>query len=98
MNADLANKISSYLASQPIDKAWLFGSYARGEETKQSDIDLLVEFSKNSQITLLQYAHIINELEKITGKSVDLVESGYLKPFAKQSAEHDKILIYERRN
>jgi len=44
----------------------------------------------------LRYVHIINDLRKLTGKKVDLVEEGQLKPFAVRSAELDKILIYER--
>ena len=36
--------IQKYFATQPINKAWLFGSYSRGEESEQSDIDILVSF------------------------------------------------------
>lgn len=39
MNTTLVHKITNYLARQPIDKAWLFGSYSREEETQKSDID-----------------------------------------------------------
>jgi predicted nucleotidyltransferase len=45
----------------------------------------------------MKYVHIINDLRKLTGKKVDLVEEGQLKPFAVRSAEMDKILIYERK-
>ena len=45
----------------------------------------------------MKYVHIINDLRKLTGKRVDLVEEGQLKPFAVSSAEMDKILIYERK-
>jgi len=40
MTRAFINKISNYFASQPIDKAWVFGSYARAEENKNSDIDI----------------------------------------------------------
>ena len=36
---EMIPKIQQYLASQPIEKAWLFGSCSRGEETPKSDID-----------------------------------------------------------
>jgi len=75
----------------------LFGSYARSEERKNSDIDILVHFTPNSRLTLLKYVHIINELELLTGKKVDMVEEGQLKPFAIASTENDKVLIYERK-
>ncbi len=96
MNNNIVNKISTYLANQPIDKAWLFGSYARTEEQDSSDIDILVNFTPGIKLTLFKYAHIVNDLELLTGKKVDMVENGQLKRFAEQSANNDKILIYER--
>jgi predicted nucleotidyltransferase len=97
MTTALINKISNYFESQPIDKAWVFGSYARTEENRNSDIDIIVNFSKESKVTLFKYVHIVNDLHALTGKKIDLVEEGQLKPFARESAEHDKILIYERK-
>ena len=40
-------KIRAYFKTQPIEKAWLFGSYSRGEENENSDIDILVDFEKD---------------------------------------------------
>mgnify|MGYP003596826463 CR=1 FL=1 len=97
MENRLIQKLSSYFANQPIERAWIFGSYARTEENKKSDIDILVSFSKDSKITLFKYSHIINDLQLLTKRKVDLVEEGQLKSFAKESAEHDKILIYEKK-
>lgn len=45
--------IIAYLKSQPIKKAWLFGSCSRGDETPESDIDLLVAYDENAHISLL---------------------------------------------
>jgi len=98
METRLINILSSYFAHQPIEKAWLFGSYARSEQNNKSDIDILVSFSNGMKITLFKYSHIINDLQALTRCKVDLVEEGQLKSFAKESAEHDKILIYERKN
>ena len=36
--------IADYFKTQPVLKAWLFGSFARGEETEDSDLDILVEY------------------------------------------------------
>ena len=88
--------IQKFFSTQPINKAWLFGSYSRGEETEQSDIDILVSFDKDAKVSLFQYAHIICQLEELLQRKVDLVEEGTLLPFAQQTANHDKILIYER--
>jgi hypothetical protein len=97
MNRALINMISRYFDTQPIEKAWLFGSYARSEEDPKSDIDILVNFLPNERVTLFKYVHIVNDLQALTGKRVDLVENGQLKKFAERSAENDKILIYERK-
>ena len=78
-------------------KAWLFGSFARGEETSDSDVDILVEYDKNARISLLTISHMMGELEKSTGRRIDLIEDGCLLPFAIESANRDKKLIYERR-
>jgi predicted nucleotidyltransferase len=96
MNRILINKISKYFSNQPIERAWIFGSYSRDEENRKSDIDILVNFSKDTKITLFKYIHIINDLQALTGKKIDLVEEGQLKPFASVNAEQQKILIYER--
>ena len=51
--------IQGYFATQPIIKAWLFGSYSRGEETTGSDVDILVIFDDNAKIGLFKYADMI---------------------------------------
>ncbi len=102
MNSDTINSlipiIQRYFSTQPITKAWLFGSYSRGEETAESDMDILVSFDKDAKISLFRYAHIICQLEEMLNRKVDLVEDGTLLPFAQQTANSDKILIYERGN
>lgn len=97
MNTVIVNKLSNYFANQPIEKAWIFGSYARSEEDNTSDIDIIVNFIPDVKVTLFQYTHIVNDLQALTGRKIDLVENGQLKPFANQTAENDKILIYERK-
>lgn len=92
----MAKIIADYFKTQPVLKAWLFGSYARGEETPESDVDILVEFDHSSPIGLFAYARMWRELQEHLGLAVDLVEEGTLKPFAADSANHDKKLIYER--
>ena len=96
MNRTIINKRSKYFASQPVEKAWIFGSYARSEERRNSDLDILVNFSTDSKVTLMKDVHIINDLRKLTGKKIDLVEEGQLKPFTVSSTDMDKILISER--
>ena len=89
-------KIISYLSKQPVLRAWLFGSYSRGEETEESDIDILVDYDKSQRLSLLKICGMMTDLEDLLGKKVDLVEYGRLKDFAVASVDKDKILIYER--
>ncbi len=88
--------IRDYLATQPVQRAWLFGSYARGEEREDSDVDLLVTLDKDADVDLLQYVHIMNGLKKVLNKDVDMVVDGTLLPIAEESANRDKRHIYER--
>jgi predicted nucleotidyltransferase/plasmid maintenance system antidote protein VapI len=78
-----------------ISKAWIFGSFARGEKGTFNDIDLLVEYSDKASGTLFDYADIKFKLEELLNKKVDLVEEGFIKSFAEETMNQDKILIYE---
>ncbi|MDR0830592.1 MAG: nucleotidyltransferase domain-containing protein [Prevotellaceae bacterium] len=99
MNTNIVKKLQTALPNYPIEKAWLFGSYARGEETRKSDVDVLVHFDrKNKKISLFDHIRITHSLQDLLHKKVDLVEDGCLYKFAQNSVENDKILIYERRN
>ena len=98
MEQNIINKLGTFFSTYPVEKAWLFGSYARGEETKKSDVDIMVRFDKTATITLLDYAGIMLDLESLLNKKVDLVSESGLLDFAKESVEQDKLLVYERKN
>ena len=89
-------KIQAVLSGKPVTRAWIFGSYSRGEETPQSDVDILVQYDNGCRMSLMDISRIMVELSKALGIQVDLVEDGRLLPFAVESANHDKILVYER--
>ena len=95
MDTQLRDTISSYFATQPVQKAWLFGSYARGEEREDSDIDLLVELDEKQRIGLKFFGMYV-DLKEMLGREVDLVADGCLLPYAEETANRDKVLIYER--
>ena len=84
-----------YFSSQPVLKVWLFGSFSRGEETKDSDVDIMVSLDKSKPIGL-KFFGMWSDLEELLGRKVDLVSEGTLLPFAQESVERDKILVYER--
>ena len=92
----IVRAIQDFFRQEPVERAWLFGSFSRMEETPDSDIDILVDLDKTAPIGLLRFAGMVNALEQRLGKSVDLVEQGSVKPFALERINHDKVLIYER--
>jgi len=92
----LFDKIREYLKSTPIEKAWIFGSFARNEEKFDSDIDLLVRFEDNHNLDLFEYIGISHELEDLLGRNVDVVEEGKLLPKVSKIVKSEKQLVYER--
>ena len=88
--------VADYFKTQPVLKAWLFGSYSRGEQTKESDVDILVQYDRSQRIGLLKITGMHIDLENLLGHKVDIVEDGTLRPWAVESVNKDKCLIYER--
>ena len=88
--------LSSYFSHQPIQKAWIFGSYARGEQKSDSDLDILVDFDPDCNLNLFSLARIILDLETLSGLRVDLVDHARIYKDISHFIENDKILIYER--
>ena len=86
--------IREYFATQPVQRAWLFGSYARGEERDDSDVDILVSFDQQSGngVSLLKHISIALGLEDLLNKKVDLITDGTLLPLAQDTADKEKIL------
>ncbi|MCR5551314.1 MAG: nucleotidyltransferase domain-containing protein [Bacteroidales bacterium] len=96
MSTEMIETIREYFKTQPVLKAWIFGSYARGEETPESDVDILVVFDDSKPVGLMKIANMYVNLKKLLQREIDLVEEGTLLPFAVESANRDKKLIYER--
>ncbi len=96
MNPSIIKIIQQYFSDQPVEKVWVFGSFARGEQTANSDIDLLVSFDPTAQVSLLDHSAMICDLERLLSRKIDLIKEGTLLPFAVESANSDKKLVYER--
>ncbi len=88
--------IANYFKTQPILKAWLFGSYSRGEQKPWSDVDILVQYDRQQPIGLMKIAGMKVDLEDLLNCEVDIVEDGMLRPWAEDSVNRDRRLIYER--
>ncbi|MBN8822905.1 MULTISPECIES: nucleotidyltransferase domain-containing protein [unclassified Spirosoma] len=87
--------IRSYLRDKPVLRVYVFGSYARNEANKESDLDLLVELDYSRPVGL-QFVSMKLDLEEKLSKSVDLVSMNGLSPRIRPFIDQDKQLIYER--
>ncbi|MCW5908906.1 MAG: nucleotidyltransferase domain-containing protein [Chitinophagales bacterium] len=87
--------IREYLSNKPVLKAYVFGSYARGDADENSDIDLLINLDRSKKIGL-QYVAMQLELEDLLKHKVDFAEEELLKPFVRKFVDRDKKLVYEK--
>jgi predicted nucleotidyltransferase len=91
---EIISKIKVFFIDKPISKAYLFGSYARNEQTQESDVDILVDFEK--QANLFDLIRLQQNLSELLELKVDLLSSKGVSKFVKPHIEQDKVLIYER--
>jgi predicted nucleotidyltransferase len=96
-NNGIIKKISNYFKNnKDVSKAWIFGSFARGEDDFKSDIDLMIRVPENLSFSLFDLAEIQHQLELLIPKKIDLVmEDGVNKGIMKK-IKPDLKLIYER--
>ena len=87
--------IADYFKTQPVLKAWLFGSFSRGEERPDSDVDILVSLDYSEPVGL-KFFGMYEDLRALLGRNVDLVSDRTLAAFARESVDRDKVLVYER--
>jgi hypothetical protein len=87
--------IKEYFRTRPVLKAYLFGSFARGQADITSDIDILVDLDYSQRIGL-GFVQMQLELEKLLKNKVDLVSSNGLSKYIKPIVENEKQLIYAR--
>ena len=85
----MLNKIVSTLRDNGVTKAGVFGSFARGEAKKRSDVDILIKFSGD----LFDLAGLEIELEKKVGRKVDLITYASINPLLKKRIMGEEIRI-----
>ena len=85
--------IKNYFRTRPVLKAYLFGSYVRGNADKQSDIDILVDLDYSQKIGL-QFIQMKIDLESLLNSKVDLVSSEGMSKHIKPIVDNEKRLIY----
>ncbi len=84
-------KLNAIFKEYGVKKAAVFGSVARGEAKKSSDIDILVELESGR--TLFDLGGLKVDLEKVFGKKIDLVEYGAIRPLFRKQILKDQIPI-----
>jgi uncharacterized protein len=75
----MLDRLPDIRAQYGIRKIGIFGSYLRGEENRDSDLDILIEFG-DTELTLLDFIRLENRIGDLLGVKVDLVDRSTLKP------------------
>ena len=89
---EIKEKISKAARQYGVQKAYLFGSYARGEAQPESDIDLCIE--KGKIRTLFELSGFCQDLEETLENKVDVITTVGLSGDFKEQIEKDMILVY----
>lgn len=93
--ADISSTISRVLARYDVREAYLFGSFARGEQAPDSDIDL--RLACGATMTFGTLYELSLELEKEPGRKVDIVTNPaeHMRPAFRKNLEQDEVRLYE---
>ncbi len=94
----IKRQITPILKRQGVTKAAFFGSFARGEAKKRSDIDILIQYGKKNRKSLLDLVKLQFELEKKLGKRVDLLTYKSISPLLRDIILKEQKIIYEKRS
>ena len=93
---EMIKKFRSVIKDIPaIERAWLFGSYARQDDTAESDIDVLIDVPEENTFTLFDIAEVQEKLRQLTNRRIDVVMLRALRPQVKERIQQDLKLIYE---
>jgi len=93
---EMQRVLTPIFESRGVTKAILFGSYAKGEATESSDVDLLVE--TEDYVVGLAFFGIIADVEEVLEREVDLISGRYIVPNSRIDREIRETgrIIYEK--
>jgi predicted nucleotidyltransferase len=95
---DIRKQLMNYFISKPVLRAYLFGSFARNEQVKNSDIDILVELDYEGGADYFIFYKMQQDLNRLLNKKVDLVSANGLSQYVQPLIDKEKELVYEREN
>jgi predicted nucleotidyltransferase len=95
LSSEEIRMIAEYFRNKPVLRAFLFGSFSRGEAEENSDVDILVELDYSKHIGL-GFVGMKLDLENRLHKKIDLVSSEAVSKNISPFIENDKKLIYEK--
>lgn len=76
-----------------VTEIGVFGSYVRGEQKRNSDVDILVEFLSEAKISFLDFIELEEYISGLLGCKVDLVEKSVLKPRIGKNILNEVIML-----
>jgi predicted nucleotidyltransferase len=89
----LKNNFPRLKAKYPLLSLGVFGSYSRGEETPNSDLDVLYEALPDTFLDLYNYIDLRNDLAEIANLKIDLVNKKFINPIVWSKAKNDIIYV-----
>ncbi|MDO8659299.1 MAG: nucleotidyltransferase family protein [Candidatus Parcubacteria bacterium] len=92
---EIKKKIEPVLKKYPVSYAGVFGSFARGDEKKNSDFDVMIRIKPKSNFSLFDLIGMERELARKIGRKVDLTTEKSIGPYIKNSVFRDLKPIYE---
>ena len=90
---EIASRLVPLLEQYGVRSAAIFGSYARGDQRPDSDLDLLVEF--RSPMGLLTLVRIERELSEALGIKVDLLTEQSVSPYLIERIKAESKVVYQ---
>ena len=88
---EIKRKLVPILKQNKVTRAGIFGSYARGEQDRKSDVDILIEI--NDKVGLVEFIGLKIAIQELLGKKIDLVEYDTIRPEIRENIIRDEISI-----
>lgn len=89
----LHDNLPALKAKYPLETLGVFGSYSRGEETANSDLDIIYETLPNTFLNLHNYLSLQRELHEITQLKIDLVNKKFINEVIWLTAKNDVVYV-----